>query len=121
MIHEKAGVTGCQVRATVAESGEDQARALAISPTDTVVFPVIVGYPKGDRPLFASIRILKKPPATQAWRVNRQTCEKGATRSSKFQNLELRTSNPRVSPVSLFFPFPPVSSVKRQYRAWRLV
>jgi len=55
-----------QVRATVAESGEDQARALAISPTDTVVFPVIVGYPKGDRPLFASIRILKKPPATQS-------------------------------------------------------
>jgi len=58
-------VTGCQVRATVAESGEDQARALAISPTDTVVFPAIVGYPKGDRPPFASIRMLKKPPAPQ--------------------------------------------------------
>jgi nitroreductase len=25
-------------------------RALAIPPNDTVVFPVIVGYPKGDRP-----------------------------------------------------------------------
>jgi len=58
-------VTGCQVRATVAESGEDQARTFAISPTDNVVFPVIVGYPKGDRSLFASIRMLKKPPAPQ--------------------------------------------------------
>ena len=110
----------------MAESGEDQARALAISPTDTVVFPVIVGYPKGDWPLFVSIRILKKPPAPQTMareprdmRVGRDP--KFEVRGSKFQNLELRTSNPRVSPVSLFFPFPPVSSVKRQYRAWRLV
>ncbi len=41
-------------------------------------------------------------------RVKRETCEKSAIRSSKFgvrssENLELRTSNLRVS------PFPPVS------------
>ena len=119
-------MTGCQVRATVAESGEDQARVLATSPTDTVVFPVIVGYPKGDRPPFASIRMLKKQPAPQTMAREARDMREGRdpkfeVRGSKFQNLGLWTSNPRLSPVSLFFPFPPVSSVKRQYRARRLV
>ena len=52
-------------------------------------------------------------------RVNYRNC--GGTEHLTPTLLKHRTSNPRVSPVPLFTPFPLVSSVKRQHRAGRFV